>query len=253
MDKLSFKEKLLLVVMLCVLIVVAAYMGGMKPLNKKVDTAQAAYNKVESDKKAKDDVIDGRVMREQGIGLLIGEIEDIETTYAIGTTHENMDIVFTNLSSAHNLTTNSFSVNTITENAEEHNKKESEKVKVQGEIKKVIETSTVVNGDATQEAQETIVTAENGLTVENFQYSLSGSYKGMLDFIEDLNKEDKVQINSFSITFNDSDELENRLAINIYLKELGEDYTYARDSIPKTYQFLSDKVKDKDASEDTKK
>lgn len=239
MGKLSFREKMMLSLLLCVAIIVISNFVIAKPLRANIEKAQTEYNKVESDKKQKDDVINGRVVREQGIGQLFYDIGEIEGTYAIGTTHENMDILFTKLAVVHDLTTQSFAVSLITENQEEFNKRKSNATKTSDKIDTVIDTSKSVELSA---ETETLVTAENGLVVECYNYTIMGSYKAILDFIEDLNKDNKIQIRSFTLLYDKEDEMNSILNINIYLKELGEDYKYSKDIVMTKYGFLSDRI-----------
>jgi hypothetical protein len=252
MSKLSFKEKLLVVVMLCAVIVFCSYSVVGKKLKKQVETATSQLTALQNEKQQKDEVINGKTMREQGIGQLFFDIGEIEKTYAVGTTHENMDKIFTTLASAHDLVTSNFSVTRITENTDEHNKRLANKEDTKSEkVASVIDTSKTVKSPVDNET-DILVTAESGLIVECYSYTLQGSYKAMLDFLEDLNKDEKLQVRSFNMAYNTEDELAATLNINIYLKELGADYQYAKDIIMQKYGYLSDRLEKINAEAEAK-
>ena len=236
LKNLSVREKILISCLVMVAIAVAGFMLGVKPLQAKLEEVQGTLELVESEKQSKDNVINGKEYREENVGALIGRIETIERTYATKTTHENIDIVLTSLAKNHRLTTNSFSVSLLTEldNGEEEKDKK----------KTSVSTNEKVDSEGNVVVTETpkIPIYENGLVLECYTYGIVGNYKRMLEYIEDLNSDSKVQISSFTLNYEKGEGESDLLNINVNIKELGPDYIYARETIPDAYSYLADRI-----------
>lgn len=234
LKNLSVREKILISSLIMVVIAVMGFLLGVKPLQAKLEDVTNSLELVKTDKQSKDNVINGKEYREENVGSLIGKIEKIERTYATKTTHENIDIVLTSLSQHHGLTTNSFSVSLLTEldNGEEDKKKSG------------IVTDQKVDSEGNVIVTESpkIPIYENGLVLECYSYGIIGNYKDMLRYIEDLNSDSKVQISSFTLTYEKGDAKTDLLNININIKELGPDYVYARETIPDAYSYLASRI-----------
>ena len=244
LKNLSVREKILISALIMVAIAVAGFMLGVKPLQAKLAEVENTLQLVDSEKQSKDNVINGKEYREENVGTLIGKIEAIERTYATKTTHENMDIVLTSLAQKHNLTTNTFSVSLLTElgNGEEE----------KGKKKSSLTTNEKVDSDGNVVVTETpkIPIYENGLVLECYTYGIVGNYKKMLRYIEDLNSDSKVQISSFTLSYEKGEGVSDLLNININIKELGPDYIYARETIPDAYSYLASRIDKKPIVED---
>ena len=245
LKNLSVREKILISSLIMVVIAVMGFLLGVKPLQAKLEDVTNSLEVVKTDKQSKDNVINGKEYREENVGSLIGKIEKIERTYATKTTHENIDIVLTSLSQHHGLTTNSFSVSLLTEldNGEEEKDKKSSIVTNQ----KVDSEGDVIVTEAPK-----IPIYENGLVLECYSYGIIGNYKDMLRYIEDLNSDSKVQISSFTLTYEKGDGKTDLLNININIKELGPDYVYARETIPDAYSYLASRIEKNPLEEEEK-
>lgn len=249
LKNLSVREKILISCLIMVAIAVVGFMFGVKPLQAKLTEAEGSLELVKSEKQSKDNVINGKEYREENVGTLIGKIEEIERTYATKTTHENIDIVLTSLAKKHNLTTNTFSVSLLTELDNGEDLKDKKKNK---NSKPAVTTNEQVDSEGNVVVTETpkIPIYENGLVLECYKYGIVGNYKKMLDYIEDLNSDSKVQISSFILSYEKGDGVTDLLTININIKELGPTYVYAKETIPDAYSYLASRIEKKPVVED---